>query len=240
MLDTLLNLDTEIFLMLHSHHTQWLDGFMIAFTGRFLWIPLYAAIAFLIFKTFGARLGGMYILAIAAAIVLTDQTCATVIRPLVERLRPSNPDNPLSEMVSVVNGYRGGRYGFPSCHAANSFALVTFVSLLLRRQRLAIFLFGWAIINSYSRLYLGVHYPGDLLIGALIGTFYATVCYLAARCIGAESRRRNLAFMGRPLFYLPFIPAGGAAMGLGITRSDLLITVGLAIVAYIAIYAICV
>ena len=97
-------------------------------------------------------------------------SCATLIRPEVCRLRPSNPENPLSEMVHIVGGYRGGSYGFPSCHAANSFALASFLTLLFANRKLSLFIFAWAVLNSYSRVYLGVHYPGDLLVGAIIGT----------------------------------------------------------------------
>lgn len=237
MIDFLINIDTDIFLFLNGRHTPWLDNFMMAFTGRFLWTPLYLAMAILILKTFGHKLGWMYILALVCAIALTDQTCATFIRPAVERMRPSNPDNPLSAVVSVVDGYRGGAYGFPSCHAANSFALVTFIGLLLRRRRLSYFLIGWAVVNSYSRIYLGVHYPGDLLVGAAIGASFATICYLPTRLVGADSRRRSLSNVGKPLFYIPAITFQNGAMGTGITRGDLLISVGLAIVAAISILA---
>ena len=80
-----------------------------------------------------------------------------------------NLDNPLSAMVHVVDGYRGGSYGFPSCHAANSFAFAAAVALIVRSRRCSLFVFGWAVLNSYSRIYLGVHYPGDLFCGAVIG-----------------------------------------------------------------------
>lgn len=237
MLEILTKLDTEVFLFLHSIHTPWLDGFMMAFSGRFVWIPLYMALTVLIYKTFGNRLGLLFIAAIGVAITLSDQTCATVIRPIVERLRPSNTLNPLSEFVTVVDGYRGGSYGFPSCHAANSFALATFVSLLLRRKRLSWFMFIWATLNSYSRIYLGVHYPGDLIAGAVIGSTFAAACYYAASRVDSSARRRSLMDMGKPLFYITALPAGSNDMGTGITRGDLLIFVAAAIVIAITVAA---
>ena len=71
--------------------------------------------------------------------------------------------------MHVVNGYRGGRYGFPSCHAANTFALAMFMSLVFRNKRFSVMMFSWAIVVSYSRMYLGVHYFGDVFVGTAIG-----------------------------------------------------------------------
>ena len=83
--------------------------------------------------------------------------------------------------VDVVNGYRGGKYGFISSHAANTFAVATLLTLLVRGRRLAIVLFGWALLNCWTRVYLGVHYVGDLMCGALWGTLVATGIYFAAK-----------------------------------------------------------
>lgn len=118
--------------------------------------------------------------------------CATLIRPEVCRLRPSNPSNPLSEMVHIVGGYRGGSYGFPSCHAANSFALASFLTLLFANRKLSLFIFAWAVLNSYSRLYLGVHYPGDLLVGAIIGTAAGLAMAFAAGYVADRVDRPHL------------------------------------------------
>lgn len=106
-----------------------------------------------------------------------DQVGATVIRPVVCRLRPANLENPISEFVQIVNGYRGGRYGFPSCHAANTFGLAFFLFYLFRNRALNWFIMLWAVVTCYSRSYLGVHYPGDLLVGAFVGFVGASLCY---------------------------------------------------------------
>ena len=236
-IDLLNNLDAQIYLFFNGMHTPLLDRFMMLFTGRFIWVPMYAALAILLFKTFGARLAGVYLIFIALAITLTDQTCATVLRPFFARLRPSNPENPLSAMALLVDGYRGGTYGFPSCHSANSFALATFISLLVRRPRIVAFIFLWAIANSYTRLYLGVHYPGDLLAGALVGTFFGAGCYMLARRITPSVRQRSLEDIGRPLFVIaPGIQIYGLPrQGIGITIGDVAITVCAATVIYITI-----
>ncbi len=179
MIEYLNQLDSTIFLFFNGIHAPFFDKFMMTCTGRFIWIPMYATILYILIKSFKSKMVLIYIAAISLAIILTDQTCSSLIRPLVERMRPSNPDNPLSGFAHLVDGYRGGPHGFPSCHAANSFALAVFMSCLIARRRFILFIFGWAMLNSYSRLYLGVHYPGDLLVGAIIGSTIGYLCYRA-------------------------------------------------------------
>lgn len=183
MIEFLNNLDTNLFLFLNGPHSAFFDTFMTLFTGRFIWVPMYIMVAWLLFHKKRWQEGITYLLCLALAITMTDQTCATIIRPVVERLRPSNIDNAISSMTYIVNGYRGGSYGFPSCHAANSFALASFLILFVRRRRFTAFILFWATVNSYSRLYLGVHYPGDLLVGGIIGSAFGILCYNFARQI---------------------------------------------------------
>lgn len=180
MLDILTDIDTQVFLFFHNLRAPFLDQFMWMFSKKLVWIPMYAAILFYLSQNFGWRRAMIWVIAIALTITLADQICASFIRPFCTRLRPTNPDNPLSEMVTLVNGYRSGRYGFPSCHAANTFALATIVSLIARQQRLAVFMYLWAVVTCYSRVYLGVHYPGDLLVGAIVGSACALLVYYAA------------------------------------------------------------
>ena len=235
MLDFLIDIDTQIYLFFNGMHTPLLDRFMMLFTGRFIWIPMYVALAIMLLKTFGAKLAGIYLIAIGVAIALTDQTCATFIRPAVARLRPSNPANPLSAMAVIVDGYRGGRYGFPSCHSANSFALATFIGCLIRRPKFVAFIIIWAVLNSYTRLYLGVHYPGDLLIGAIIGSGFGYLCYRVARHIEPSHRHASLDAMGNPIFSIPtgMQLSDGQNATIGITVGDMTIAVGIATILYI-------
>lgn len=181
MIDFLIDTDTQLFLFFNSLHTPLLDRFMMFFTGRFVWVPMYAAILYILFHSYRPRHAMVLTLAVVMSIVLADQVCATLLRPVFERLRPAHPDNPISPLVHIVDGYRGGRYGFPSCHGANSFALATILSLIVRNRRFSRFIFGWALVNSYTRLYLGVHYPGDLLTGALTGSLGAWCVYRVAQ-----------------------------------------------------------
>ena len=170
MIDWLNTIDSQVFLALNGLHAPYFDAFMKLFTGKWIWVPMYAAVLFAVVRNYRWRQTLAVLVCVALAITIADQVCATLIRPEVCRLRPSNPENPLSEMVHIVGGYRGGSYGFPSCHAANSFALASFLTLLFANRKLSLFIFAWAVLNSYSRVYLGVHYPGDLLVGAIIGT----------------------------------------------------------------------
>ena len=180
MIDFLVDIDTQAFLFLNAQHAQWLDQAMYIFSGRFIWIPLYSLIAWLLIRKFGWKGGLIAIAAVGLAVTFSDLTCARLIRPAVERLRPANLENPISAFTHIVNGYRGGAYGFPSCHATNTFALALCSSLFLKNRVYTILIFSWTIAQCYSRIYLGVHYPGDLLAGATIGCAYAAILYVLA------------------------------------------------------------
>lgn len=181
MIDFLIDIDTQLLLFFNSLHTPWLDSFMSMATGRFVWVPMYATILFILFTTFPRRVALLYTVAIVTAIIFADQVCASVLRPVFERLRPAHVDNPVSQFVHIVDGYRGGLYGFPSCHGSNSFALATILALIIKTPRFTRFIFFWATLNAYTRLYLGVHYPGDLIAGALIGSAGAAAIYYAVQ-----------------------------------------------------------
>lgn len=175
------DVDTDLLLWLNSAHNAFFDVFMMLFTGKWIWVPMYLSLAYLLLKNMTAKQAMMCIVAIALVIVVTDQMSSSLIRHAVGRLRPANLENPISDMVHIVDGYRGGRYGFPSSHAANSFGLVFFLYFLMRRSPLPAFMMVWAIVNCYSRIYLGVHYPGDILCGALVGLLGATIVWLICR-----------------------------------------------------------
>ena len=208
MIEWLNSIDTQALLALNSLHAPYFDNFMMLFSGKVIWAPMYAALLFVVVRNFRWRQVVAVVLGVALAIAIADQVCASVIRPVVCRLRPSNLENPISSAVHIVNGYRGGAYGFPSCHAANSFALAAFMSLLFANWRLSLTLFGWAVVNSYSRIYLGVHYPGDLIVGALIGI----VAGLLAAAVARFAANR----LDRPQV-LPSVNTGIAASVAGLT-----------------------
>lgn len=164
-------------------------------SDRWIWVPLYMLLTVFVFRRAGWKGGMICMVMIALLITATDQTCASVIRPALCRLRPSNPDNPISSMVQLVNGYHGGWYGFPSCHAANTFALAMFLSLLFRNRAATVSLMCWALIVSCSRIYLGVHYPGDIIGGFAVGGFFAVLCYRLLILIATISARYRYQLM---------------------------------------------
>lgn len=173
-------IDTNTFLFFNGMHSPFWDYFMSTFTGKIIWVPMYATILYLLLKNFHWKVVLCYVAAIALTITFADQMCSSIIRPVVARLRPANPANPIVDLVHIVNGYRGGSYGFPSCHAANSFGLAMYVVFLFRKRWLSLFIIAWAILNCYTRIYMGVHYPGDLIVGGIIGGFGGWFfCYLA-------------------------------------------------------------
>lgn len=171
------DIDARLLLIVNGAHSPFFDSVMWCISGRWIWVPFYAVLAYLLFRRMSWKRASICLVTIGLIILAADQTCATLIRPEIGRLRPANLNNPLSSFVHVVNGYRGGRYGFPSCHAVNTFALSVFMSLVIRHKWFTVMMFSWAFVVSYSRMYLGVHYFGDLFCGATIGSLFAVLFY---------------------------------------------------------------
>lgn len=216
MLETLHQIDTEIFLWLNNHTGWWLDNFMWMFSGKLTWAFFYLAILLGMWYRYGWKRALGLLLLVALIIAVCDQTCGHYVRKSLQRLRPSNLENPISHMVHIVNNYRGGPYGFPSCHAANSFALATFVSLLFRRWFLTLGMFLWALITAYSRVILGVHYTGDLMIGAIAGVLIATAAYFSARAIYRRRQHEPVEDGDQPAWII-LIALGGTVVVLAAT-----------------------
>ena len=174
MLDALNDIDTNLFLFLNGLHNPFFDGVMNGVSNKFLWIPLYLFIGFLIFKNFELRAGVLIVLCIVLLIVCSDQITAHWIKIWVARPRPCH-NLFIAHRVHLVNNHCGGKFGFVSSHASSSFAFAIF-SLLVFNKRLPAMkyiLIAYAISVSYSRIYLGVHYPGDVICGALFGSILA-------------------------------------------------------------------
>ena len=175
MIDSLIELDKAIFLVFNSHHTLYFDQVMWVITGKMIWIPLILSFIYVFFKQ-GWKEALLAVLMVALTVLLCDQISSGICKPLFERFRPTH-DPEFSQYVTTVNGYLGGMYGFKSSHAANAFGVAVFTSLIFRNRLFTVSVLIWAILSCYSRLYLGVHYPGDIIFGALVGALSGYVCY---------------------------------------------------------------
>ena len=152
-----------------------MDQIMYAISGKLIWIPFYVCILWLIYSRLGVRKLVLFALVVPLLILCADQT-ATLAKEYLPKSRPTHFE-PIMADVHTVNGYVGGPYGTVSSHAANCFGLALLSSLLLRRRWFTIMMFCWAVGVSYSRIYLGVHYPMDILFGTAEGLLWAYVWY---------------------------------------------------------------
>lgn len=174
---TLDSWDRQLLLWINHDGGPWADTFWWYYSGKVAWVAAAAAILYTLARNRrGWQAAAVVILMTLLVATLCDQVSASVIKPLVQRPRPSR-DAELSALLHLVHNYHGGRYGFVSNHAANAFGMVTWLALLLRGRWLRCTLIAWAIGSCYSRLYLGVHYPGDILCGALTGVAIALLTW---------------------------------------------------------------
>ncbi len=168
MIDYLQNLDTRLFLFLNGFHNSFFDFLMFWISDRFIWIPLYLFLVILIIKKY--RKNAFVILLLIALMILVSDQLSVLVKNIVERPRPCHNSN-IAALVHLVNGKCGGPFGFVSSHAANSFAIAVFLIPFLTSyfRYFGWVIIFWAVVISYSRIYLGVHYPADILFGALPG-----------------------------------------------------------------------
>lgn len=177
MLEKLIHFDQELFLLLNGAHNQFFDFVMYWASDKFIWIPLYLFFFYLIFKKIGLK--GFYVLIAAVVLItLSDQASVHLFKDVFRRLRPCH-EPLLDGMVHLVKGHCGGIYGFVSSHASNVFAIAIFMSLIFRNnyKYATLLLMLWASFVAYSRIYLGAHYPGDILGGALLGAIIGFLVY---------------------------------------------------------------
>ncbi len=216
----LIELDKQLLLFFNSFHTPFWDSFFETFSGKIIWVPIVILIIGVIVKN--KRKEAFWILlCVVATITLADQI-SVLIKNTVERPRPSH-EITLQGLVQLVNGHKGGRFGFVSSHAANAFAFALFTSLLFRQRYYTVAIFTWATVNSYSRMYLGMHYPADIIGGALLGLVLGGAMFYAMK----KLRPQTLAPINDPHYTVTgfsFISIHGILAGLILTILAMLLT----------------
>ena len=173
-MEELIQLDKQLLLWFNGSDSLFLDGLVETLTTATTWIPLYLGLFYLVLKNNDNVQKVLLVLGCAGLCVfLAGSLNDLFVKPWVARWRPSR-DPEIAMLVDVVNGYRGGRYGFFSSHAANTFSLAIFFTLLVRSKVLSVAMILWSLLNCWTRLYLGVHFPGDILCGLLWGGVVGT------------------------------------------------------------------
>ena len=193
-MDYLIHIDQQWLLAINGWHSEWADILMWYISKSTTWLPLYALLVGLIVYRFGIlspslcregrggswRIRLLRVLIIlagfAVAVGVSDFVSSGIIKPWVCRLRPTHEPE-IAGLIHLVNGYTGGLYGFVSSHAANTMACALLFALLYRNKYATVGLMLWVALNCYSRMYLGVHYPADIIGGLAIGALMATLTY---------------------------------------------------------------
>ena len=183
MVDFLKQIDTSLFLWLNGKHNYFFDVLMFTVTNKYTWIPFYLLLLWIIAKKFGPSFFSIFI-SVVITIALSDQLSVHLFKNVFLRYRPChNPD--IKAQIHLL-GNCGGMYGFVSSHAANTFALATFLAFLFRSKTFTWFIFFWAALVSYSRIYTGVHYPADIFAGSLLGITISLLTYSLYKKLNKE------------------------------------------------------
>lgn len=227
MIDLLKNIDYAIVTSMHGGNNLFLDGFVLTVTSSFTWIPLYIALLYLIIKNNeNGRKTALIIACMVGMLLISNIVNNIIVKPWVARERPFQ-NVLLADALPLVKGYSAKHYSFYSSHTSNAFFLVAFICLLIRDKLLSIGLLAWAVTIGWTRVYLGVHYPSDLFVGMLMGSFFG--------------------FMGYILYYklykgmsdhLHFISSSYTKTGYSFSDIDLTLTVMVLIFIYAAFKAV--
>ncbi|EFZ36021.1 PAP2 family protein [Hoylesella oralis ATCC 33269] len=219
----LIEADRMLLGFFNGSDSLFLDGLMVTFTSGLTWLPLYLSLFYLVVKNNETM--GQICLIIGCAllcVVLADGMADGIMKPLVARSRPSN-DPIIKYTIDIVDNMRETGYSFFSAHAANTFSLALFFSLLVKDRIFTVFMIGWSVLNCYTRLYLGVHYPSDILVGLLWGTICGTLSYILFRYVYNRISPKN-----------NYVSSQYTVTGYALTDINIVITV----VCLILIYAV--
>ncbi len=192
MLEFFTDIDTTVFLFLNNLGTEFWDPFWLKMSEVFVWIPLYLALIVGLFFLFKTKTALWAILAIALNVVLTDQGSVRLFKNQFERLRPCHEES-IQDQIRLVKGHCGGQYGFVSSHASNTFGIAVLVGLFYTRRWSWVYytMLIWASLVAYSRIYLGVHYPLDIIFGAAYGAICGALVYYLFK-VGTQPQYKHL------------------------------------------------
>lgn len=215
MFEQIINWDKQLLLTLNSYHNPWLDRFMWMLSDTIVWIPFFIIFFIVLVKNKQAN-ALLLLVAFALLILITDRVSSGILKPLIERLRPSH-DPELGDWVITVNNYKGGLYGFVSSHAANIFGFAVLSLLFIRSWSYSVTIISWALLISYSRMYLGVHYPLDIFFGIVLGILSAFLIYKLytkfvdkpntrkrGHNVRSQSRKSDSDFKNSDIFFLQY------------------------------------
>lgn len=187
---TLSEIDRYLILSLNGSDSLFWDGCMKVYTSMIIWMPLAIMLVYVLVKNNSMKDFLILVVCIAAVVTLTDVISSGICKPFFERWRPTR-DPVLMYMIDVVNETRGKDFGFTSSHAANSFGIATFVIMLIKNRALTISLVIWASMNAFTRIYLGVHYPGDIVAGTFTGVSVGLLVYFIYYLIKKRQRKNT-------------------------------------------------
>ena len=168
--------DSDLFQLINQAHTPWLDQPMVIISGKLTWIPLYAFLIYLLYKEYKLQVWKT-ILYLISTVIFADQVSSSILKPIFKRLRPCHV-NAFQSWIHLPDGC-GGLYGFCSSHSANAFAVAIGFFLITKNKPIGSLLLVWATLIGYSRIYLGAHYPLDVIMGAIVGGLGAWALFQA-------------------------------------------------------------
>ena len=205
-LNTINDADRDLLTTINFDGPTGYDFFWAIYSDKWTWIPFILVIVYCLLRPGNWKHRLLIIGSVALLFLLSDFVVSSFIKNVICRPRPSH-DPAVMSLLSYVNDYRGGAYGFPSNHASNGFATATFLALLFRNRWVTLSAFLWAVGSCYSRMYLGVHYPTDILCGALLGTLFAFLVFILYK---KAAKRLTLLpyrdiYVSREMLAIPFI-----------------------------------
>jgi undecaprenyl-diphosphatase len=190
-MEALLKFDSSLFMHFNGMHSAWWDTAMLFFTRKESWLPLYLMLLILIIRNYRGK-SWLLLIFLILGLVVSDQIC-NILKEVVHRYRPGY--DPTIKALTHIVLRKGGEYGFPSSHAANTFFVLTFTGFLFRNKISLLVLLFWSLLVSYSRIYVGAHYPLDILTGWIIGIaagwlFFRLMTWVETKATGSRRQAK--------------------------------------------------